>query len=129
MRPTGACGCKPVHTQDCASVRCFSIIRFIINRISIPSARLKKQEHERSESQRRLGSQLTIVFEEVRTVMYPMAADNSRGHGAAGAVLGAVRCQLVRFFDEDERRPLHNRSAGANEGDIDIFDLALPRTS
>jgi hypothetical protein len=40
-----------------------------------------------------------------------------------------VQRRLVRFSDEDECRPLHNGRAGANEGDLNIFDLAFPRTS
>src|SRR6266436_6446795 len=36
--------------------------------------------------------------------------------------------RLIGLFDEDEGGPLHNRSAGANEGDLDIFHLAFPRT-
>jgi hypothetical protein len=34
----------------------------------------------------------------------------------------------VGFFDEDKCGPLHNGSAGANEEDIDIFDLAFAST-
>lgn len=32
---------------------------------------------------------------------------------------------LVGFVDEDEGGPLHNRSAGADKGDMDVFDLAF----
>jgi hypothetical protein len=39
------------------------------------------------------------------------------------------QCGLVGIFDEDEGGPLHNGRAGANEGDIDIFDLAFTSTS
>ena len=42
--------------------------------------------------------------------------------------LGWAQWRSVWFFDEDECSPLHNGRAGANEGDVDIFDLALTST-
>src|SRR4029077_10414927 len=35
----------------------------------------------------------------------------------------------IGFFDEDEGRPLHDRSARADERDVDVLDLALARAS
>jgi hypothetical protein len=35
----------------------------------------------------------------------------------------------IGFIDEDEGGALHDGRAGAHEGDLDIFDLALPRTA
>ena len=41
---------------------------------------------------------------------------------ARGLILAGA---LIGLFDEDEGGPLHNGRAGAHEGDLDIFDLAL----
>ena len=35
----------------------------------------------------------------------------------------------IGCVDKDECSPLHNGSAGANEGDMDIFDLVFPSPS
>ncbi len=60
-----------------------------------------------------------------------------RGCSRANAWWHASPCRPARvapwrsigLFDEDEGGSLHNRSARTNEGDLDIFDLAFPRTS
>src|SRR3989442_6371917 len=37
--------------------------------------------------------------------------------------------ESVRLADEDERRPRHDRCARADERDVDVLDLTLPRAS
>src|ERR1019366_6393343 len=36
---------------------------------------------------------------------------------------------LIRFFDEDEGRSFHDGRTRADEGDVDVLDLAFTRTS
>jgi CoA-transferase family III len=59
----------------------------------------------------------------VRRVARDVVARDRRS-GLRGCDLTAPS---VGFSDEDEGRGLHDRSAGADEGDLDVLDLTLPR--
>jgi crotonobetainyl-CoA:carnitine CoA-transferase CaiB-like acyl-CoA transferase len=54
---------------------------------------------------------------------------NALWHASPFLLARVAPCRLIGLFDEDECGSLHNGSARANEGDLDIFHLAFPRTA
>ena len=61
-----------------------------------------------------------------KTFRLAMTARTRNGSKSRGFSCGSM---LIGLLDEYERGPLHNGSAGAYEGNIDIFDLTFTRAS
>lgn len=60
-----------------------------------------------------------------RTLELSVLCRQERVGAGLADVVGYPLLTSIRFADKEKCRPLHDGSAGADEGDLDVFDLAL----